>query len=164
MNLTAEASDAHRRLLSGGPRARIMADELAARGIDADDIARWTLGAGMAPNRRQGVYRGEHLAVSWPTFNTSGGKVMALTWRRALGCDDVAAAPPAGWRPPPKYAYSPGSRPGEALFGAHLLPADPPFVVWPEGYPCVVAPTEGRHPRSLGDRRRHHPTAGQPRR
>ena len=142
MALNAAAGLAHRRLLSGGPKAQIVADELAARGIDSDDIARWRLGAGWAENWQQGRYRGDHLASAWPTLDSAGRKVAALSMRRLSACDDAENAAPGGWSPPAKYCYVRGSKPGSALFGAHLMPDGAGFAVMPEGYACVLALTK----------------------
>ena len=132
-NLTQAAAEAHRNLLGDGPRARIIRDELAARDIDEDDIRTWGLGCAMADNRVDGIYRGQHLACSWPMLDPTGRQIVALAWRRNRWTGQAEL-------PVAKYAYETGSKPGRSMFGlSRIAKLNPPFAVMPEGWPCVIA-------------------------
>ena len=133
-NLHEAAIEAHRALLGDTVQAQAVRGELAARDIDIDDIRTWGLGCAMADNRVRGVYRGQHLACSWPMLNPAGNAVTALAWRRTRWAERNLPAE----HQPVKYAYETGSRPGESLFGLDRLDS-PAHAVMPEGWPCVVA-------------------------
>ena len=138
--LTAAAIRAHRTLIDDAtPEARIVRDELASRDIDEDDIKAWGLGCAWADRRHRGIYRGQHLACSWPMLTPTGDDVAALAWRRT-GWTDQAAADMPWCHMPAKYAYETGSRPGGSLFGLSEITDDrPPVAIMPEGWPCVLA-------------------------